>query len=71
MGESGQIDRPTFAGLKYRGRKRKTRQEIFPEQLDRLIHWYKLEDRIRLSCLKARRGCRPSSLVVMLRVLCV
>ena len=41
------MDQPTFAGLEYQGKKRKTRRELFLERMDRLIPWQKLEGRIR------------------------
>ena len=41
------MDQPTFAGLEYQGKKRKTRRELFLERVDGLIPWQLLEDRIR------------------------
>ena len=41
------MDQPTFAGLEYPGKKRKTRRELFLERMDGLIPWPRLEGRIR------------------------
>ena len=37
------MDQPTFADLEYRGKKRRTRRELFLERMDGLIPWQKLE----------------------------
>ena len=65
------MDQPTFAGLEYQGKKRKTRRELFLERMDALIPWQLLEDRIRPFYPKAGRGRHPYLLSVMLRVHCV
>ena len=65
------MDQPTFADLEYRGKKRKTRRELFLERMDALIPWQLLEDRIRPFYPKAGRGRHPYPLSVMLRVHCV
>ena len=62
------MDRPTFADLEFQNKKRKTRREVFLEQLDTLIPWQRLEERIRPHYPKAGRGRRPYDLPVMLRV---
>ena len=41
------MDQPTFADLEYRGRKRKTRWELFLERMEGLIPWPRLEERTR------------------------
>ena len=33
------MGQPTFADLEYRGKKRKTRRELFLERMDGLIPW--------------------------------
>ena len=53
------MDQPTFAGLEYQGKKRKTRRELFLERMDGLIPWQSLEDRIRPFYPKAGRGRHP------------
>ena len=65
------MDQQTFADLEYQGKKRKTRREIFPQRMDKLIPWERLEERIRPFYPKAGRGRRPYDLPVMLRVHCV
>ena len=37
------MEQPTFADLEYRGKKRKTRRELFLERMDGLIPWQRLE----------------------------
>ena len=64
-------DQPTFAGLDYQGKKRKTRREEFLEGMDCLIPWERLEERIRPHYFlgqRGQRGRRPYSLSVILRV---
>ena len=65
------MDQPTFADLKYQGKKRKTRRKLFLERMDGLIPWQKLEDRIRPVYAKPGKGRRPYPLPVMLRIHCV
>ena len=65
------MDQPTFAGLEYQGKKRKTRRELFLERMDGLIPWQKLEGRIRPVYAKRGKGRRPCPLPVMLRIHCV
>ena len=65
------MDQPTFSGLEYQGKKRKTRRELFLERMDGLIPWQLLEDRIRPFYPKAGRGRQPYPLSVMLRTHCV
>ena len=65
------MEQPTFVGLEYRGKKRKTRRELFLERIDALIPWQLLEDRIRPFYPKAGRGRHPYPLSVILRVHCV
>ena len=61
-------DQPPFADLEYRCKKHKTRREQFLEQLDRLIPWELLEDRIRPHYPKAGQGRQLYGLPAMLRV---
>ena len=65
------MDQPTFADLEYKGKKRKTRRELFLERMDGLIPWQLLEESIRPFYSKAGRGRQPYTLSVMLRVHCV
>ena len=66
-----EMDQPTFADLEYKGKKRKTRRELFLERMDGLIPWQSLEERIRAHYPKAGRGRRPYPLAFMLWVHCV
>ena len=62
----------TFASLQCDRNKRKTRREIFPERMDGLIPWERLEARIAPTCPKGGgKGRQPYPLSVMLRVHCV
>ena len=65
------MDQPTFAGLEYQGKKRKTRRELFLQRMDGLIPWQKLEERIRSVYPKHGKGRRPYPLSAMLRIHCV
>ena len=59
------------ADLKYQGKKRKTRRELFLERMDGLIPWQLLEDRIRPFYPTAGRGRHPYPLSTMVRTHCV
>ncbi len=61
------MEQPTFADLEYRGKKRKTRRELFQERMDCLITWQLLEDRIRPFYPRAQ----SYPLSTMLRIHCV
>ena len=65
------MDQPTFAELEFRGKKRKTRRELFLERMDGLIPWERLEERIRPVYPKAGKGRQPYPLAMMLRIHCV
>ena len=65
------MDQPTFAELEFRGKKRKTRRELFLERMDCLILWERLEERIRPVYPKAGKARQPYPLAVMLRIHCV
>ena len=65
------MEQSTFAELEPDAKKRRTRREVFLEQMDALIPWGRLEARIEPFYPKAGRGRRPYPLSVMLRVHCV
>jgi len=65
------MEQPTFSDLDYQDKKRKARRKLFPERVDGLIPWQKLEGRIQPFYPKAGRGRHPYPLSVMLRVHCV
>ena len=59
------MEQPTFSDLEYRGKKRKTRRELFRERVDGLIPWQRLE---RSHPTLLSQGRHPYPLPVMLRV---
>ncbi len=59
---------PSFADLDYEHKRHKTRRERFLEQLDSLVPWKRLQERIEPHYPKAGNGRRPYPLSVMLRV---
>ena len=61
-------DQPSFADLDYQHKRHKTRRERFLEQMEGLVPWERLEQRIVPHYPKAGRGRRPYPLSVMLRV---
>ena len=65
------MDQPTYADLEYQSKKRKTRRELFLEQMDALIPWQSMEDRVRPVYPKDGRGRHPYALTAMLRIHCV
>ena len=65
------MEQSSFAELEHDTKKRRTRREVFLEQMDALIPWDRLEARIEPFYRKAGRGRRPYPLAVMLRVHCV
>ena len=71
IAEVSEVHPPTFADLKYHGKKRKTRRALFLERMYVLIPGQLLEERIRPLYPKAGRGGHPDPLQAMLRVHCV
>ncbi len=65
------MEQPASSDLEYRGKKRRTRHEVFLQRMDGLIPWQSLEGRIRPFYPQTGRGRRPCPLPVMLRVHCV
>ncbi len=61
----------SFADVEFEGAKRQTRQARFLQQLDALIPWPQLEQRIRPVYPTGDRGRPPYPLAVMLRIHCV
>ena len=66
--EDSMKDQASFADLEYQDKKRRTRREVFLERMESLVPWEKLEGRIRPHYFSSKRGRRPYSLSVMLRV---
>ena len=65
------MDQISFSEAEYNVKKRKTRREVFLEQMDALIPWKRLEKRIQRYYPKAGNGRHPYRLSVMLRVHCM
>ncbi len=61
----------SFSEAEYTHKKRKTRREKFPEQMDKLIPWKQLEKKIARHYAKPGNGRRPYPLSIMLRVHCM
>lgn len=59
---------PSFADLDYEHKRHRTRRERFLEQLDSLVPWERLQERIEPHYPKAGGGRRPYPLSAMLRV---
>ena len=65
------MDQISFAEAEYNHKKKKTRREKFLEQMDKLIPWKRLENRIRRHYPKPGNGRQPYPLEVMLRIHCM
>ena len=53
------MDQPTFAELEFRGKKHKTRRELFLNRMGGLIPWQRLEERIEPVYPKPARAAGP------------
>ena len=62
------MEQPTLADLEYTRKQHKTRRGKFPERLEALVPWERLQARIEPHYPKAGNGRRPCALWVMLRV---
>lgn len=65
------MDQVSFAEAEYANKRRKTRRELFLEEIDKLIPWRRLESRIKRHYFKNKTGRPPYPLHVMLRVHCL
>ena len=65
------MDQISFSEAEYNLKKKKTRREKFLEQMDALIPWKQLENKIRRYYPKAGNGRHPYPLEVMLRIHCM
>lgn len=65
------MDQLSFSEAEYNVKKRKTRREKFLEQMDELIPWKQLENKVRRYYAKEGNGRKPYPLSVMLRVHCM
>ena len=62
------MEQPTLADLEFTRKQHKTRRGKFPERLEGLVPWERLEARIEPHNPKAGNGPRAYALSVMLRV---
>ena len=65
------MDQMSFAEAEYNQKKRKTRREVFPERMDKLIPWKRLEKLVIKFYPKGENGRPPYPLSTMLRVHCM
>lgn len=65
------MDQVSFSEAEYNHKKKKTRREVFLEQMDQIIPWKQLEQRVRRYYSKPGNGRRPYPLEVMLRIHCL
>ena len=65
------MDQLTFSEAEYNLKKRKTRREKFLEQMDTLIPWKQLENKVRRHYAKEGNGRKPYPLSVMMRIHCM
>jgi len=69
--EGFQMSQISFAEAEYENKRRKTRRELFLEEMDHLIPWEKLESKIRRYYARGKTGRPPYPLSVMLRIHCL
>jgi len=65
------MDQVSFAEAEYENKRRKTRREVFLDEMEKLIPWKRLESRVKRHYFKNKTGRPPYSLSVMLRVHCL
>lgn len=65
------MDQLSFSEAEYNAKKRKTRRELFLEQMDKLVPWKNLEKKIQKFYPKSGSGRQPYALSIMLRVHCM
>lgn len=65
------MDQLSFSEAEYNIKKRKTRREKFLEQMDGLLPWKQMENKIRRHYAKPGNGRKPYPLSVMLRIHCM
>jgi len=61
----------SFAEAEYENKRRKTRRELFLEEMDHLIPWKKLASQVKRYYAKNKTGRPPYGLSVMLRIHCL
>ena len=65
------MDQMSFAEAEYENKLRKTRRELFLDEMERLLPWKKLESRINRHYFKNKTGRPAYPLSVMLRIHCL
>src|SRR5213595_1256298 len=66
--ENCRMSQPTFAALAYANKKKKTRREIFLEEMEQVVPWTRLLKVIKRYYPKAGNGRPPLGLEKMLRI---
>jgi len=61
----------SFAEAEYENNRRKTRRELFLEEMDHLIPWKQLASQVKRYYAKSKTGRPPYALSVMLRIHCL
>ncbi len=65
------MNQVSFAEAEYENKRRKTRRELFLEEMETLIPWKKLESKLKRHYAKGKTGRPPYPLPVMLRIHCL
>ena len=68
MGDNDRMNQLTFGDAEYLGKRKRTRREIFLEEMEQVIPWEALLALIEPVYPKAGRGRRPYPLATMLRI---
>src|SRR5882762_8043008 len=66
--ENCRMSQPTFAALAYANKKKKTRREIFLEEMEQVVPWAQLLKVIKRYYPKAGNGRPPQGLEKMFRI---
>ena len=62
------MSQPTFAALAYANKKKKTRRELFLEEMEQVVPWTEMRKVIKRQYPKAGQGRPPLGLEKMLRI---
>lgn len=65
------MDQVSFAEAEYENKRRKTRRELFLDEMERLLPWNKLESKINKHYFRNKTGRPAYPLSVMLRIHCL
>ena len=61
-------DQLSFADVEHEAKRKKTRREVFLDEMDKVVPWVELEALIEPFYPKAGKGRRPYPLKTMLRI---